>query len=153
MVNEASPPPPRRLYGVLLAAFALAMGGFIAGIGFGLVPYDPAKLQAPGWIIAIAGLVFICAGLAVLSATWSKRSNPPPVFGVAILVGLTVICNWVAFGPGERRFTRTTSVNDDVIVASPASERTGRIVFGFSAIVLDGILVALVVGALRKKPA
>ncbi len=151
MAIEAPSPPLPRFYGALLAAFAIATGGFIAGIGLGFVPYDPTKLHAPGWIIAIAGFVFVLAGLAVLSATWNKGSKPWPVLGIAILIGLTVICNWVAFGPGERRFTTTTSVNDDIVASSPASEKTGRMVFGLSAVVLDGILIALVFGALRKR--
>lgn len=144
---------PSRLAGVLLAAPFLLMGGFLTGIGLEWVPYDPAKIHAPGWVIAICGLIFIAGGLAMLRATWARSAQPQsqPILGVAILVGLTVVANWVAFGDGERRFTRTTSINDVVVNSRPLDERSGRFVFGISAVILDLVLVALVVKHLRKR--
>lgn len=139
-----------RLAGVVLAALALLMGGFITAIGLEWVPYDPAKIHAPQWVIVVCGLVFVCGGLAVLSATWSRDARPQPLLGVAILIGLTLVCNWVAFGEGERRFTSTTSVNDTVLDSRPVDEGTGRFVFGISAIILDLILLALLIKRLQK---
>lgn len=139
-----------RLAGVVLAALVLLMGGFITGIGLEWIPYDPAKIHAPQWVIVVCGLVFVCGGLAVLSATWTRDARPQPFFGVAILVGLTLVCNWVAFGEGERRFTSATSVNGTVVDSGPVDEETGRFVFGISAIVLDLILLALLIKRLQK---
>jgi hypothetical protein len=148
---SAQSPSRSRLAGVLLAAPFLVMGGFITGIGLEWVPYDPAKVHAPGWVIAVCGLMFVCGGLATLRATWNQDPRPQPIFGVAVLLGLTLVCNWVAFGEGERRFTSTTSINDTVVDSRPVEEGTGRFVFGIGAVILDFVLIALVINYLRKR--
>lgn len=116
-------------------------------------PYDSAKVHAPRWVIAICGLVFVAGGLAMLRVTWARsaQAQSQPIFGVAILLGIAVVATWVAFGDGERRFTRTTSINDVVVDSRPLDERSGRFVFGISAVILDLVLVALVVKHLRKR--
>jgi hypothetical protein len=140
-----------RLAGTLFAAPFLLAGAFIVGIGCNWIPYDPASIHAPQWVLVTCGVIFICAGLAVLSSTWSRHARPQPVFGIAILLGLTAVANWVAFGPGERRFTSTTSIGSSTSAPRPVDDLTGRIVFGTGAILLDGILVAIVVRRLRKQ--
>lgn len=149
-----TPTARSRLAGGLLAALPLLMGGFLVGIGLDWVPYDPTKVHAPKWVIVVCGLVFVCAGLAVLNATWrrSEQPQPQPIFGIAILIGLTLVCNWVAFGEGERRFTSTTSINDIVVDSRPVDEGTGRFVFGIAAVILDLVLVAIAVNRLRQRP-
>jgi hypothetical protein len=98
--------------------------------------------------------MFVAGGFAMIAATWRRDAQPrqQPILGATILIGLTLVCHWVAFGDGERRFTRTTSVNDVVIHSRPVDEHTGRFVFGFAAIILDVVLVALLVKHLRRRP-
>ncbi len=127
------------------------MGGFLLGIGLGWVPHDPGKVHAPGWLIDIAGLVFVSGGLAVLRLTWSRDRRIQPLFTASLLIGIALLCNWVAFGQGERRFTRTQYINNAVVDKRPLAERTGRMAFGAAAVALDLVLVALAVHRLRKR--
>lgn len=152
MANASTPPPLTRLAGTLFAAPFLLMGALIVGIGCNWIPHDPASVHAPRWVLVTCGMVFICGGLAVLSSTWTGHAKPQAFFGIAILLGLTAVANWVAFGPGERRFTSTTSIGSSTSAPRPVDDLTGRIVFGTGAILLDGILVALVVSRLRRQP-
>jgi hypothetical protein len=140
-----------RLAGTLFAAPFLLMGALIVGIGCNWIPHDPAGVHAPRWVLVTCGMIFICGGLAVLSSTWGRHSRPQAFFGIAILLGLTAVANWVAFGPGERRFTSTTTIGSSTSAPRPVDDLTGRLVFGTGALVLDGILVALIVGRLRKQ--
>lgn len=143
--------PHSRLAGTLLALPFLLMGGFITGIGMEWFPYDPAKVHAPLWVIAIGGLLFVAGGCAVLSATYTRNEKVQQVFGLAILVGLAIISNWVAFGPGERRFTSSTSFNGAVTSSREVNDRTGRVVFGIGAVVLDFAIIAFMVNARRRR--
>lgn len=155
MRRMSVPPEPTagesRTTGIVMASMSVLAGAFVSGIGLGWVPYDPAKVHAPGWVIVLCGLVFVCGGLAVFSATWNRESKPQPIFGAAILIGLTLICNWVAFGEGERRFTATTSVNDSDIDSRPIDEGAGRFVFGVAAVILDAALATYLISAWRKR--
>lgn len=136
-----------------VAAFPIVMGAYCAGIGLGWVPHDPAKVHAPGWVIVTCGLAFISAGLALLSMRWSRDGQPQAIFGFAILLGLTLVCNWVAFGPGERHFTAGTSINGTSVASGPVDERSGRIAFGIAAVICDLLLIAGTVRMLRSRQA
>jgi hypothetical protein len=142
---------PTRAIPAWLGAFPIFMGAVCAGIGCGWIPYDPAKVHAPGWVIVVCGISFIGAGLAILSTKWSRDGQPQAIYGFMILAGLTVVCNWVAFGAGERHFSSSTSINGAKIASHPVDERNGRIVFGVAALILDLMLVAGVVRLVRRR--
>ena len=82
-------------------------------------------------------------------ATFRRDDRPQSFFGTAIVLGLAIVANWVAFGGGERRFTTTTSINGTVVASRPVSERSGRFVFGVGAVILDGVLVVLLIRRFR----
>jgi hypothetical protein len=127
------------------------MGAYCAGIGLGWVPYDPAKVHAPGWVIVACGIAFIGAGLAVFSTKWSRDGQPQTVYGFVILLGLTLVCNWVAFGTGERHFSSSTSLNGTTVASRPVDERNGRIAFGVAAVILNLMVVAGVARLVRQR--
>jgi len=152
MSTPASQPSARGLLvGILLSLPFLLMGGFLAGIGLHWIPYDPAKIHAPGWIIVICGSMFVAGGVAMLRTTTGRGASSQPFLGVAILICLTIVAHWVAFGAGERHFTRTTSINDVEFASGPVDEHAGRIVFGAGAVILDLVLAAVVIARLRKR--
>src|SRR5262245_55376527 len=66
---------PSRSAPIWLAVLPLFMGGFITGIGLQWIPHDPAKIHAPYWVIVVGGLVFVSAGLAMLSAGWTRYAR------------------------------------------------------------------------------
>src|SRR5262245_40041326 len=135
---------------IWLSMFTLLIGAFISGIGLQLIPYDPAKIHAPYWVIVVGGLVFMSAGFAMLSASWTRYPRLQTLFGLGILLGLTLISNWVAFGDGERRFTSTSTFNGRTVDSRAVDERTGRVAFGIGAVLLDIFLVAMLVKLCRQ---
>lgn len=147
-------PPPSRLAAALFSVPFLLAGGAIIGIGAGWIGSDPSKVHAPTWVLVTCGLMFLTAGLAMLNSAIRPGKKPSALFGIVILVGLTAVCNWVAFGPGERNFSSRTSVSGRVVDERPVRESSGRIVFGAAAVVLDLIVVwsAVVVVRRRRRP-
>jgi hypothetical protein len=141
---------PSGLKGLLLAVPVLGMGAVIVAVGLGRVPVDPESVHAPGWVIVVAGLVLLAAGLFILQQAlrieWLKH-----VPGIVLFVSLLSIGHWVAFGPGERRFRGSISVFG--IEAPLSSELMGRATFGFGAILVDALLIAGLIRAMRNRRA
>ena len=98
---------------------ALVIGVFIVLSAFGIIP-SRGSSGGGRWIGVIAGMAFVFGGLAVVIQTCAKASpdgvlpsNAPAWVGttlyllsVAIVMSLGAIGTWIAFGPGEREFTR-----------------------------------------------
>lgn len=120
------------------------------GIGLGWIPHDPATVHAPGWVLVVSGFVFFFGGLTLLSFVWFPQVPLQNVTGLVILVGLALISHWVAFGEGDRKFTRTTSINGSRIESGPVDEGIGRFAFGAGAVMLDLALAALAIRRVRK---
>jgi hypothetical protein len=150
-IEEVRKAPPSRSAAIWLSAFPMVMGGLIAGIGLQWIPYDPAKIHAPNWVLVVAGLMFISAGFVMLCTTWNRYARLQTLFGLVIRVGLTLICHWVAFGAGERHFTSNTTFNGVKVDSRAVDEGNGRLVFGIGAIILDVVLAAMLVKLWRKR--
>jgi hypothetical protein len=135
---------------------ALALGLFIILSVFGVIP-SRGNTDGERWMGVIAGMAFVFGGLAVVIQTCAKATpdgdlpSTAPIWvratlrllSLAIVVSLGVIGTWVAFGPGERKFSSS-------IPFLPAwlNEPLGRTVFGTGAILIWIILIAMaVVGA------
>jgi hypothetical protein len=91
--------------------------------------------------------------LAAFSAPGAPEGAGRPTWRSFLLGGsivglLAAVFNWVAFGPGERRFGGAISV-PFVAVSGPASEWSGRVAFGIGATLIDLFLVWMVARGLR----
>lgn len=127
----------------------LAFGSLFAVVGLmitGLALYraaDADPFTADSLMAVPAGLMFFFAGiLLALPPQYAKWRG--------LLMTLVVTCfavtfDWVAFGPGERRFTG--SING---IGFIPGEMMGRIFFGFFAVVLDICAIAMWVAQCRK---
>jgi hypothetical protein len=139
---------------------ALAMGLFIVLSAFGIIP-SRGNTNSERWFAVIAGMAFVFGGLAVVIQTCAKATpggglpSTAPIWiratlyllSLAIVVSLGAIGTWVAFGPGERKFSSS-------IPFLPAwlNEPIGRTVFGTGAILIWIILIVMaVVGAGRLR--
>ena len=134
-------------------------GLMILFIALDIIPTDPAKFQAPHWVVGAAGLAFFLAGIAVIT-------GPPPgtpeaaaatshftswwsfALGFGIVGSLAAVANWIAFGPGPRRFQGGIAI-PFVAVSGPSSEWSGRALFGVGAVLTDLFLLWIVVRGLR----
>ena len=135
---------------------ALAMGLFIVLSAFGIIPSRGGS-DGERWIGIIAGMAFVFGGLAVFIQTCAKATpdgvlpSTAPIWvratlhllSLAIVVSLGAIGTWVAFGPGERKFSSSIPFLPDWL-----NEPIGRTVFGIGAILIWIFLIVMaVVGA------
>jgi hypothetical protein len=136
-----------RLFTVLFGGVLVAVGSAIVAVALGHVP---ARMNAPPWVVASAGGVFIAGGGLLVFEAFPVTAAFKKALHILFIAALALPFNWTAFGPGEREFNRTTSING-VAYSTPASETGGRIAFGIGAVVLDLIVVAFVVALLRDR--
>lgn len=96
-----------------------------------------------------ASTVFITAGLGVVLFGLGFQRVAAKAGGVALLAFLLAF-NWIAFGPGERTFTRKLSSSLTAPSVSQVPEWEGRTVFGIVALLMDAVLVFGVVRGRRS---
>jgi hypothetical protein len=121
------------------AVSALAIVGVVMGLG--LAP-APAAAEPQAFAVLV-GLVFLLAGIAMLCFRRSRRLAA----GCALATLLVFIpsFNWIAFGPGERQFTRSLGLGTSAstqVERGAVPEIEGRAVFGLLALGLDALLIA-----------
>ena len=146
------------LWGVLVAG----MGLFVVLAGIGVIPVERRAADAPPWVIACAGLVFVLGGLALMvqaaggapdstgvlpagAPRWMRPAQA--LLALGIVVGLALVCSWIAFGPGERQFGGSFSG----VLGDQANERVGRVVFGAGAVLTWLFAAAVTVKAVRRR--
>ena len=132
----------------------IVMGFGVLAITFGLVPSDPSKIHAPGWVLAIFGSMFVIAGLWVILLRAIRQDSQEIrwinlLFALLVLTAISVICLWIGFGTGERVFVNTDSLTG--MRTSLFTDPTlGRIFFGFFGILLGLGTIAIAVIQGRK---
>lgn len=129
--------------GNLAMAFLFAAVGLLAtGLAVnGAIHADP--FTGDNLMGVLIGPMFVFAGVLI---------GLPPEYlrWRALLAALVLTCfaltfDWVAFGPGERKFSGSF-----VGIGFVPSELMGRICFGFFAVILDIFAVAMWIGQLRQ---
>ena len=118
-------------------------GFVLVGVGeAALMRANPAMLRVPAWVGYAACVCFVLTGMAIaLHATLSRKA-----FGwliTALLVTMTSIPAWIAFGDGAR----TCRSNLPLLTGDLGC----RVVFGFSAVTMVGIVV-LAITHTRRLP-
>lgn len=115
--------------GIVLALAGIVSFAFgIAEAWRGMPFSDDRWLQLPvGMMLSSFGIYFVLPDEA-------QRSRA--VLGALVATGLALCFDWVAFGPGERRFTAGASASGAAVHA-PISAGLGRFVFGIGALLLD----------------
>ena len=122
--------------------------GFVCLI-VGLTPilqvagFFPIAPDSSRWVMVGVGTLFIAGGAAVVVGYGFPRgAGARHVLAVAqyilaliITALMTAVAAWVAFAPGERRFTMNVP-----FLPPGAVELLGRLAFGFSSFLLLGIL-------------
>jgi hypothetical protein len=112
----------------------VAMGLFAAGISVNSALLTAAPLKSEEIVGVPMGLMFVFAG-ALLAL---PRGNPrlQSLLGALLLTSFAVTFDWIAFGPGERKFGGGVSFGPIGVGFQPG-ELFGRAAFGFFAVVLD----------------
>ena len=132
-------------------------------VAFGVITPDQKLGQenAPAWVIASAGLIFVLGGAAVIMQALFGNGDPTGelptttprwlraiymVLALAIVGGLGTVASWVAFGSGERHCTGTAIS----LGSFDVSDAFCRTVFGFGATLVWIILIIFAASGARR---
>jgi len=148
---------------VAMGIVFIAAGAVPILIGLGVVHPDVGT--TPLWVAFAVGLMFVCAGLAII-VDYAIAGGVGPdgdllagtpfairvanfVFGLAIIGLMTAVFGWVAFGSGPRAFS-TTVVLPFWYSNGQSSELSGRIAFGIGTILMALMFVACGIVGVRQ---
>jgi hypothetical protein len=138
-------PAPRQIPLVLALLFGgtfTAAGLLIYAVLVGQIPAQTGAIKVPPAILWLTGTVFFAAGLGMMFFRIT-----PKFAGACALVALcsfVATFNWIAFAPGERNFSKHSTVSGPGVSSSrqqPASETEGRLVFGIFAGAMDALIL------------
>lgn len=130
----------------------VVLGGIVALAGLlpvlaaaGVIPTEDASWNAPRWLGGLAGGLFVLVGLYI--ATWSAVGSVSPsaqrmierLLPLVIVSIMTVIANWVAFGPGEREISFGIAGAVVAVVWRGGGEMLGRAAFAVGAVLLVAV--------------
>jgi len=125
--------------------------GIIAMLSvFGVLKASVPTTQTYQVFGVFASAVFIAAGLGVALFGLGLNQIAAKSGGLALLLFLLTF-NWIAFGPGDRKFTTKTSSSFSVQTVRPSSELEGRIAFGVVALLMDSVLIYGLVKGRRNR--
>lgn len=133
---------------VAVAAFCIGFGLFICAAGLRWVDVKPSP-GVPHWILGLAGVVFLLAGIAIALPRPPSRWHD--VIGALLFTVFATMGLWIGFGPGERRFGGGLSAGG-LAVHGAGSSSVGRFVFGGMGVLV--LLIALVAWrrVFRRRP-
>jgi hypothetical protein len=136
---------PRGKLAVGLAV--VAMGLLMMGLGLNAAIHATHPLTSEDFIGALAAMVFVFGG--ALLALPPERAVLQRLLGTLLVTTFALTLDWIAFGPGPRRFGGGFSYGIFGIGFHPG-EMFGRTVFGIGAVVLDVVAVAMWVRVIRQ---
>jgi len=124
--------------GIGCAAVGLMLVGFTIHAAIHADPFTADNLMA-----VPAGLMFVFAGILIgLPPEYNKWRN---LLATLLVTCIALTFDWVAFGPGERKFSGSI-----VGIGFILGEFLGRAVFGVGAVVLDLCAIAMWIGQCRR---
>ena len=103
-------------------------------------------LASEDFVFLPAGLMFVFAG--VMLALAPERAALRRLFGALLVTAFALTLDWIAFGPGERRFSGGISLG--IEIGFNPGELFGRIAFGIGAAILDIIAAVLWTREIRR---
>jgi hypothetical protein len=134
--------------GVIGLLFGLA-GLFPFLAAFDVGPLRQEDINGPPWLGAVAGGMFMLAGVAVSLGEKARDSLLSHVIALAIIAGFAAVGNWIAFGPGLRECSGGVSG-----FFFSSSYDLGNIecrsAFGIGAGMVNGMLLWMLAGTIRK---
>lgn len=144
MAPNPSPlsPSGRWLLGLLCIA-----GGVVPILAaFDLGPLSASDIHGPAWLGAVAGGIFVLAGVGLWIGDDQRVTPLSYVLFMLVLAGFAAIGNWIAFGAGPRQ----CSGGFGGFWFGNLAELECRIGFGIGALIVDGALVWVAASGLRR---
>ncbi len=134
-----------------IAALLWLPGLVMITAALGWIPCTAAGFHAPHWVVFAAGMTFLAGGFGPFLPRLAPGSWMPRAVAAGVVWPLTAIANWTAFAPGPRQFSGAIAIGGVGVSTGAHSEIFGRIVFGFCAVVLDGIAAAMLLSWLKRR--
>jgi hypothetical protein len=136
-----SPQKPSRPVALFMGLLCLVIAAVILAGAAGLLPARPtAHEEAPRWVVACVGLVFLAGGLVPINAAFALPNWLNQLVGITVTAGLALVFNWVAFFPGERHFSMSVSV-PGLSMSGGGGQLAGRAMFGLAALLGDAMVL------------
>jgi hypothetical protein len=130
---------------VILAAAAFLTAGLFPMLdALGVFPGSAERMNAPRWVVFLAGGLFFACGLwlTMLGTVGTARARTFGIaLGVLIMMGLALVANWVAFGGGDRNDCGGGFSTLSLGYSSGVAELECRAAFGYGALLLDLMLL------------
>lgn len=150
MNRQPSTSPALRISAFLFGLPFTAMGVLVVLTVFGYLP-AASSFAWPAKVMTVLGAaVFVCAGLGMLLFGMGANRLAAQTAGMSLVFFLLTF-NWIAFGPGERSFTRKTQSSFSATTVSKVSETEGRLVFGIITGLVDLLVVYGFISARRRR--
>src|SRR5690349_12887865 len=133
----------------------------LAMIAGGIIPivhvtrWGTKPPDAPAWVVDCAGLAFVAAGMAIVAGyAMPDRRGARAVrvlqylSSLVITGAMTIIAAWIAFGPGDRRFTTNIP-----FLPPAAGAIVGRVGFGIAAVLMVGMFALFAIAGAGRRDA
>jgi hypothetical protein len=136
--------PQSRWVMAVIGLLVVAAGLFPMLDALGVFAGSESRMNAPRWVVLMAGGLFFIAGMYVIliSAVGEKMAMGfGVVVGLAIFLGLSAIVHWIAFGSGDRSDCSGGVSALGVSISGGVPDLECRAAFGYGALLLDAILL------------
>lgn len=135
---------------VVLVGFVVAgAAGGVLLAAVDVIPLSDETFEAvPRWIVGMAALAFVLAGLTTVSAVLPVPRTRQVLGGAALLMFLTtlaLVLSWLTVYAGARVYVRVGGFR----IPLPSELNEERVVLGFSAVFLSVFAGAAWIGAIR----
>ena len=125
---------------VVLGLLVAAIGIFPMLDALEFFPGSASRMNAPPWVVFLAGGMFFIVGMWVLLLGVVGAASANTIggaVGLVVFLGLAAIVNWVAFGGGERNDCSGGISGFGVGFERSVAEFECRAAFGWGALLID----------------
>ena len=141
---------PSRRTQVAAGLLVMVVGLGIAAVAAGHIGKPPAKLAFDAVAVLIAGLGLLFTGAILVLP--ERHAGSRTLMGALMITSIALLFDWVAFGPGERRFTGSIP-NANMNVRSHFWDVPGHVLFVSGALLFDLMALWAWMRALLRRPA
>jgi hypothetical protein len=124
---------------IALGVLCAALGVLVSGMGVRWVAGAANALASENLVLIPAGLMFVFGGALV--ALPPGRPRLRSLLGALLISAFALTFDWIAFGPGERRFSGGISFG--IGIGFNPGELFGRAAFGLVALLFDAMALVL----------
>ena len=146
--------PQSRWTMIGLGLLVAAVGLFPMLDALELFPGSASRMNAPTWVVFLAGGLFFIAGMWVLLQGIVGEAAANTVgggVGLVIFAGLAAIINWIAFGGGERNDCSSGISGLGFGFERAVAEVECRAAFGWAALLMDFLFLRGTAGWIAQR--